>query len=86
MNLFNHINISNEDSNFAGNGIHVPEGCWINLNRFSATDISIVDLKQQEGENPLFSFCFRGTLEMKIGLVCLKPCTRKRNPSMPSSL
>ena len=68
MNLFNSINISNEDSNFAGNGIHVPEGCWINLNRFSATDISIVDLKQQEGENPLFSFCFRGTLEMKIGL------------------
>ena len=68
MNLFNSINILNEDSNFAGNGIHVPEGCWINLNRFSATDISIVDLKQQEGENPLFSFCFRGTLEMKIGL------------------
>lgn len=68
MNLFNHINISNEDSNFAGNGIHVPEGCWINLKRFFATDISIVDLKQQEGENPLFSFCFRGTLEMKIGL------------------
>lgn len=68
MNLFNYINISNEDTNFAGNGIHIPEGCWINLKRFSATDISIVDLKQQEGENPLFSFCFRGTLEMKIGL------------------
>lgn len=68
MNLFNYIDILNEDSNFAGNGIHIPEGCWINLNRFSATDISIVDLKQQEGENPLFSFCFRGTLEMKIGL------------------
>lgn len=43
MNLFNYIDILNEDSNFAGNGIHIPEGCWINLNRFSATDISIVD-------------------------------------------
>lgn len=68
MIIFNYIDICCSDNNFGGDGIYIPKGCWINLNRFFASNISVATLKQQEGNNPLIAFMFKGSLEMKIGL------------------
>ncbi len=68
MLIFNYIDICCNDDNFGGDGIYIPKGCWINLNRFFTSNISVATLKQQEGNNPLIAFLFKGSLEMKIGL------------------
>lgn len=68
MLIFNYIDICCNDDNFGNDGIYIPKGCWINLNRFFASNISVATLKQQEGHNPRIVFMFKGTLEMKIGL------------------
>lgn len=68
MIIFNYIDICCNDDNFGNDGIYIPKGCWINLNRFFASNISVATLKQQEGDNPCIAFMFKGTLEMKIGL------------------
>ena len=68
MFIFNCVDRCSNDDNFGSDGIHIPKGCWINLNRFFASNISVATLKQQEGDNPFIAFMFRGTLEMKVGL------------------
>lgn len=68
MLIFNYIDIYCSDDHFGSDGIHIPKGCWINLNRFFASKISIATLKQQEGDTPCIAFMFKGSLEMKIGL------------------
>lgn len=68
MLIFDYVDICCNDDNFGGDGIYIPQGCWINLNRFFASNISVATLKKQEGDSPRISFIFKGSLEMKIGL------------------
>lgn len=68
MFICNHINPYCEDNNFTGDSIYIPQGCWINLNSFFTKNIIITDLKREEGERPNLSFCFKGDIDIKIGL------------------
>ena len=68
MFICNHINPYCEDNNFTGDSIYIPQGCWINLNSFFTKNIIITDLKREEGEHPNLSFCFKGDIDIKIGL------------------
>ena len=68
MFICNHINPYCEDNNFTGDSIYIPQGCWINLNSFFTKNIIITDLKREEGERPNLFFCFKGDIDIKIGL------------------
>ena len=68
MDLFSNVNKNSQDDCYTGDALLIKQKTWFELKRVNNGPIFVEMLKSNEGDIVHLPICFRGNMEMKVGI------------------